>query len=76
MDRTHPSHLPKQADLEEVVPELREDQGEDYFNGINNVNLDQEMASLAKTQLAFRFAARMSRNEFEMLRTAIRGTNL
>jgi flagellar basal-body rod protein FlgB len=43
-------------------------------SGVNNVDLDQEMAELAKTQLRFRFAARLIGDTFRGIQKSIRGT--
>lgn len=46
---------------------------DDFWNGVNNVNIDQEMVDLAKNQLDFNTAARLMNLRFTQLRTAIRG---
>jgi flagellar basal-body rod protein FlgB len=43
-------------------------------SGMNNVDLDMEMAELAKTQLKFRFAARLIGDTFRGIQKSIRGT--
>lgn len=43
-------------------------------SGMNNVDLDQEMAELAKTQLRFRFAARLIGDTFRGIQKSIRGS--
>ncbi len=40
---------------------------------INNVDLDNEMSNLAKTQLYYEMLARVMRNRFQNLRSAITG---
>ncbi|MEA2064304.1 MAG: flagellar basal body rod protein FlgB [Gemmatimonadota bacterium] len=42
-------------------------------SGINNVDIDNEMVRLAKSQLSFDFASRMANRTFAGLRTSIRG---
>jgi len=44
-----------------------------YWNGINNVNIDQEMTDLAKNQLDFDMSSRLLAGRFTGLKTAIRG---
>ena len=44
-----------------------------YWNGVNNVNIDQEMVDLAKNQLDFSIAAKITSLRGAQLRTAIRG---
>lgn len=41
--------------------------------GVNNVDVDQEMADLAQTQLMFDFSATRLKQNFEGLKMAIRG---
>ena len=48
--------------------------GDPRASGMNNVDLDQEMAELAKTQLRFRFSARMIGDTFRNIQASIRGT--
>lgn len=43
-------------------------------SGMNNVDLDMEMAELAKTQLRFKFAARLIGDTFRGIQKSIRGT--
>jgi flagellar basal-body rod protein FlgB len=42
-------------------------------SGMNNVDIDNEMAEIAKNQLRFRFAARMISGQFKGLQKSIRG---
>ena len=70
--RTHPRHFPASNWHEKIKPEVvRIENG--YWNGVNNVNIDEEMVELAKTQLDFNIAARLMNLRFTQLRTAIRG---
>jgi flagellar basal-body rod protein FlgB len=55
-------HKPKIVEVED-----------NYWNGVNNINIDQEMADLAKNQLDFEIAARLVNERFTQLKTAIRG---
>jgi flagellar basal-body rod protein FlgB len=72
LKRTNPKHLPSQNTLKNIKPEVvLVENG--YFNGINNVNIDEEMVELAKNQLDFNTAARLLTLRFNQLRTAIRG---
>jgi len=50
------------------------DQGDPLASGMNIVDLDQEMAELAKTQLRFKFAARLIGDTFRSIQKSIRGT--
>ncbi len=71
LKRTNPKHLPS-GRLKNVTPEVvMIDDG--YSNGINNVNIENEMVDLAKNQLDFNTAAKLMNLKFTQLRTAIRG---
>jgi flagellar basal-body rod protein FlgB len=49
-------------------------QGDATASGMNNVDLDQEMAELAKNQIRFRFSSRIIADTFRGLQKSIRGT--
>ena len=70
--RTDPRHFPPPEFEKTVEPEGAKIE-DDFSNGINNVNIDQEMVDLAKNQLDFDIAARLMNLKFTQLRTAIRG---
>ena len=76
LSRTDPDHLPDPQEVESI-PVIMRDVPWDGISGsgVNGVDIDQEMASLAKALLAFRFSSRMARNEFDMLRKAITGSS-
>jgi flagellar basal-body rod protein FlgB len=44
-----------------------------YFSGATHVDIDREMASLAETQIRFRFASQMVKNYFTGLNSSITG---
>ncbi len=48
--------------------------GDPMASGLNNVDLDQEMAELAKNQIRFKFSARLLSDTFRGLQKSIRGT--
>ena len=67
-----PNHIPSPSWLEDIRPQVvKVENG--YWNGINNVNIDEEMVELGKNQLDFIIAARLKNLRFTHLRTAIRG---
>ena len=70
--RTDSRHLPDPNWQETITPEvaLVED---DHWNGINNIDVDREMTDLAKNQLDFAIATRLTSMRYTQLRTAIRG---
>jgi flagellar basal-body rod protein FlgB len=71
--RTHPGHLPIGAGgLEETAPRTLET-GSDYDNGVNNVDIDSEMTTLATNDLSYRMATRLLSMRYSVLRGAIKG---
>jgi flagellar basal-body rod protein FlgB len=44
------------------------------LSGVNNVDIDMEMADLAKNQIRFKFATRMLSDTFRGIQKSIRGT--
>lgn len=72
LTRTSPLHIPDPNYIDSLEPEVVTiDEG--YRNGINNVNIDQEMTDLAKNQLDFDMASKLLAGRFSILKTAIRG---
>ena len=69
---TNPKHLPSPDIIRKIKPEVVYVE-DGYWNGINNVNIDEEMVELAKNQLDFDIAATLLNRRFTALRTAIRG---
>jgi len=49
-------------------------QGDPRASGVNNVDLDGEMAELAKNQIRFKFSARLIADTFRGIQKSIRGT--
>jgi flagellar basal-body rod protein FlgB len=47
--------------------------GDPLASGINNVDVDREMAELAKNQIRFKYAARFIADTFRGIQTSIRG---
>ncbi len=70
-------HIPlgKKSD-EEIYPEDKKSfipEPEIYFSGDSHVNIDKEMAELAKNQIRFRYASKAAKSYFNDLQIAIRG---
>ena len=71
--RTHPDHLPIGAmDLGSALPETIETDSA-YDNGVNNVDIDTEMTTLATNDLSYRMATRLLSMRYSLLRGAIKG---
>lgn len=70
--RTHEDHLPEGQGLK-TAPSLSVDSSNSKLNAINNVDIDLEMADLAKNQLNFNLLSTALRMEYNRIRMAIRG---
>ncbi|MBI5474623.1 MAG: flagellar basal body rod protein FlgB [Ignavibacteriae bacterium] len=79
---TNPKHLSISAatdirDVQEKVYDTSEDKPEGYnelASGFNDVDIDYEMAELAKNQIRFRFGSRLLGDTFKGIQKAIRGS--
>lgn len=68
-----PRHLPSPDAVQGVEPEVvLVDDG--YWNGINNVNIEEEMVRLSENQMNFNIASQILSMRFDQLQMAIRGT--
>lgn len=71
--RTDPNHLPIGDQGPAETRERVEDADVDFDNGVNNVDIDGEMTSLATNDLSYRLATRLLSGRYNTLRGAIRG---
>jgi flagellar basal-body rod protein FlgB len=62
-----------QRALETVMPDVVQPDDPDKPSGINNVDIDHEMAELAKNQLNYQLGIRLITKGFSALRTSIHG---
>ncbi len=62
-----PINAPGQDPAE--VKEIRSE----YFNGVNDVDMEKEMTDLAKTTLAYNMVARLTKGRIETLKSSING---
>lgn len=74
--RTDSRHIPLgRSKLAQVNPQVKIDESEELDSGINNVDIDQEMADLAKNQIQFNASASLMARKFRGLKSAISGRN-
>lgn len=59
--------------VEQIQPSIEIDRGGSLASGANNVNIDQEMADLAKNQLQFKLAARLMSDTLNLIDKSING---
>ncbi len=71
--RTHQNHLPLGGqDLGSARDEIV-DTDSGFDNGVNNVDIDNEMTNLATNDLSYRMATRLLSMRYSVLRGAIKG---
>ncbi|NQS98790.1 MAG: flagellar basal body rod protein FlgB [candidate division Zixibacteria bacterium] len=70
--QTHPKHLPVGGRLNSA-PGVAVDDSNPKLNAINNVDIDMEMADMAKNQLGHNLISTVMRMEYQRLRMSIRG---
>ncbi|MFH0765805.1 MAG: flagellar basal body rod protein FlgB [Calditrichota bacterium] len=58
---------------ERLEPEIALDAEPSDVNGLNNIDIDREMVDLARNHGQFNFAAKMTKQYFELLQLSIRG---
>lgn len=59
--------------VEQIQPSIEIDRSGSLASGANNVNIDQEMADLAKNQLQFKLAARLMSDTLNLIDKSING---
>ncbi len=70
---THSGHMSLgRRGLENASPEQAETES-NFDNGVNNVDIDQEMTELATNDLSYRLATRLLSMRYSTLRGAIKG---
>jgi flagellar basal-body rod protein FlgB len=71
--RTHRNHLPVGGGNFEMARDEIVDREGDFDNGVNNVDIDNEMTNLATNDLSYRMATRLLSMRYNVLRGAIKG---
>ena len=74
--RSDPNHLPNKgaAELEALEPKIRKEMPDPNGTGVNGVNIDEEMAEMAETQLRYLTAMELLKRRYANLKSAIKGT--
>jgi len=72
MKRSQEGHMPT-PESSQPPPRVTQESDRALDNGVNDVNLDMEMAALAETTLSHKMAARILSMRSQLLRSAIRG---
>lgn len=69
--RTDENHIPIGQRKDDPFPVEVDRQGND--NGVNNVDVEQEMVDLARTQIWYQLGTTLAQRKFNSLRLAIKG---
>ena len=70
---THRNHLPIGVQDFDAARDEIVDADENFDNGVNNVDIDNEMTNLATNDLSYRMATRLLSMRYNVLRGAIKG---
>ncbi len=70
--RTHRKHFPNSLSPLAVNGKLKVSEDK-FFNGINNVDIDKEIALLTKTQINYDAMTKLTTKHFKLLKMAIKG---
>ena len=71
--RTHRNHIAIGQQSLDATREEAVDAATDFDNGVNNVDIDDQMTTLATNDLSYRMATRLLGQRYNMLRGAIKG---
>lgn len=71
--QTHRNHLPVGGQALGSARDEIVDMDSDFDNGVNNVDIDNEMTTLATNDLSYRMATRLLSMRYSVLRGAIKG---
>ncbi|QGQ96225.1 flagellar basal body rod protein FlgB [Paenibacillus psychroresistens] len=71
--RTDARHFSFGGSLQQISPQISEDQASIMNNNLNNVDMDTEMSQMAKNQLSYNTEIQMVNHEFKIMRSAISG---
>lgn len=71
--RTNPKHIPIGPSYMVKEPKVVEDSGSIMNNNENNVDIDSEMALMAKNQLRYNVVTQQINHDIQQLRTVIGG---
>ncbi len=71
--QTHRNHLPVGGGNLGSARDEIVDMDSDFDNGVNNVDIDNEMTTLATNDLSYRMATRLLSMRYSVLRGAIKG---
>jgi len=71
LQTTNPNHIPSPEKPKGIKTIINDDENDQ--SGVNNVDIDKEMATLAENQILFAYGARAAMQKFTTLKNVIRG---
>jgi flagellar basal-body rod protein FlgB len=75
--RTNEKHLEMgKLDISSLTPKVKEPIDPTLASGVNNVDIDAEMAKLAENQLLYDFSAKFLKGKFSRLNAAIQAKDI
>ena len=72
LNTTDPSHITSTSSKTKA-PKVYESSEESKLSGVNNVDIDKQMAELAENQLVYNIGAKLMAQNFQALKLAIKG---
>lgn len=73
LKKTNEKHLPPSDGESAAGIEIIEDPDKEMYSGVNNVNIDAEMAEMAENTLKFKFASKKIAAYYKNLQGVIKG---
>ncbi|MDP8207234.1 MAG: flagellar basal body rod protein FlgB [Candidatus Electryonea clarkiae] len=76
LSRSDKHHIPLRAGLrrmESLRAEVVDDDTPDMYNGLNNVDIEKEMAQMATNQIHYSATTKIMKIRYQMLQSSIRG---
>ncbi len=72
--QTDERHIPLgRLRVREVRPQVLENKSDDYYSGVNNVDIDKQVVEQVKNEIRFMYASRIISANFAALRASIKG---
>ena len=70
--KTDPKHLPiGSRDIDEIEPEVYVPDDDNMYSGVNNVDIDEEMAKMAENQILYNMGVKFLNFQYNSLKKAI-----
>ncbi len=70
---TNPKHFGYEGDKTEIEYDVVKEKGGDMASGVNNVDVETEMAEMAENSIRFKFASKKLNDYYKQLQNVIKG---